>query len=217
MHVSCCTFVLLRIYCKSIVFLKRDIKGWCTNCQNPREQQNVHYPRITLAMFVEASGGVVRGLWGSIFPQLYHLCCERLRGGTWHAWKSAYHRFVMGRCPAAPPLPGSDFAIPCKTIFIEGKTNLNLSLSFGKESSSVEQVGVWFFLAQTSISCSIAYSDKPGKLPKKGNVVGRGCNRCFGEQASCIGAKWGCTRSVQERFWGGAFAPRSAASQAWPS
>ena len=43
-------------------------RGWCTNCQNLREQQNMYTtPRIAIAMFTMVFVGVVRGLWGSIF------------------------------------------------------------------------------------------------------------------------------------------------------
>ena len=30
---------------KDFRFKKRDLRGWCTNCQNLREQQNVYHPR----------------------------------------------------------------------------------------------------------------------------------------------------------------------------
>ena len=40
------------------------LRGWFTNCQNLREQQDMHHPRIALAMFIMAFVGVVRGLWG---------------------------------------------------------------------------------------------------------------------------------------------------------
>ena len=41
-------------------------RGWCTNCQNLRENSKIYTtPRIALAMFIMAFVGVVRGLWGS--------------------------------------------------------------------------------------------------------------------------------------------------------
>ena len=47
--------------------LKKEFpRGWCTNCQNLREQQNIYHPQDCTGQFIMAFVGVVRGLWGSI-------------------------------------------------------------------------------------------------------------------------------------------------------
>ena len=44
---------------------KRFQRGWCTNCQNLREQQNVNHPQDCTGDVYHSFVGVVRGLWGS--------------------------------------------------------------------------------------------------------------------------------------------------------